>query len=117
MPNKYWHRNKWWSKGSDGFIELRTVKDGPVAVAVVDMEDLYMCLNKKWRLNSTGNVVCGGSKNKEIQTLGRFILGIASLKDTIDNSYFVICSDGDPLNNRKSNLNYGKNINQHSKKE
>lgn len=105
--NTRWRRNKSWIEGDCGFIELRNNRNEPICVAVVDREDLFRCVfEKKWRLCKTsGNVV---SSSDGVETLQRFVLRIPA-----GDGYFVSHDDGNPLKNKKNNLSYGSNVNQH----
>ncbi len=97
--NTRWNRNKGRAEGDCGFIELRNNKNKPVAVAVVDREDLIRCLvERKWRLCKTSGNVVSGHKNKRVTTLQRFIAGESA------EGFFVCHYDGDPLINKKANL-------------
>jgi hypothetical protein len=99
------HQNKFIDRGS--FVELiLTNKDNEeVARTKIDHLDLGLCLTRKWYLGSrggknkkAGRTYANSSKPYHV-TLARFILGESEPR-------YVDHINGDPLDNRRSNLRY-----------
>ena len=83
-----------------------------IAQTLIDTEDIPKVQNYKWRL-SHGRVVCGSKAKGYVYKLGNIILGYTGL----NNNLVVDHINGNPLDNRKSNLRLttqGKNtLNKH----
>lgn len=85
-------------KDDHALIEIYNRKQEIIAHCIIDLEDIEKCKNRKWR-NFNGYVATNGSK-----TL--FIHRMLMLNDKQLRSPKIIVDhkDGNPLNNRKSNL-------------
>lgn len=89
--------NRYIFKDNVCIIELYD-KDGNVKNhTIIDVEDYDKIKNFKWSLNGMGYVTCD-KKKKESFRLHRIILGLFVNDKSLDHI------DGNPLNNRKSNL-------------
>lgn len=64
--------------------------------AIIDLEDVEKCKNKRWGLNDKGYV-----KNGDFLWLARYVMNV---HNTSKNKIEVDHIDGNPLNNQKSNL-------------
>lgn len=77
----------------EDYVEVRTAKGKPFLIDRCDLEKTLAC---SWCRSKTGYLVA--TINRKVTKLHRYLLGLTDAKDTVDHI------DGDPFNNRRSNL-------------